>query len=610
MRIFIALFFSAVFPLAAQTPQVPSKMEFAGITLTIRDDAQREIQKDVDALTMSQKHYNIKAERAKSYFPIIQKIFAEEQLPDDFKYLALQESALIADAVSVSNAVGFWQFKDFTAMEMGLRVDKNIDERKNIASSTRAAAKYLKKNNGFFNNWIYALQSYQMGAGGVLKSVKEPQNGATKMEITSQTYWYVKKFLAHKIAYEPAVSGRGMIELVEYPNSNGKSLSQLAKEVGVDEADLREYNKWVVREEIPTDRTYVVAIPVKGAQSVSLPAVANTERVVVNPVVPSAKIQSVKKRINGVLAIQALAGETPDMIASRAEVTVSKFLKWNDMNPGQKLIAGNFYYLNKKRGRASENFHKVVSGDDLWSISQHYGVQLKKLKKFNRLNNVAGLAAGSTIYLASTRPASDAAVDVKDPVGVDRDETFNWSASPDAENAPAKDSVNLPAIQLTQSSEAAQAETAPVVSEPTPSEAKPIEVAAENPTPVEIIESKPDTVLASQKTEHIVQAKETLYSIAKIYNVGVMDLVRWNDLDLQQGIKIGQVLKLTDNQPVINQPVAVVASKEVVHEVKSSDTLYSVARQYGVTIKDIMDWNEKKDFSLSVGEKLKILQRP
>src|SRR3954471_777033 len=147
-----------------QSPQVPHKMQFAGLTLTIHDDARREIQKDVDALTLHPKYFNVKAERAKTYFPIIEKIFAEERLPEDFKYLCLQESALIPDAVSSSNAVGFWQFKDFTAMEMGLRVDKDVDERLNIVSSSRAAARYFKKNNALLNNWLYALQAYQMGA--------------------------------------------------------------------------------------------------------------------------------------------------------------------------------------------------------------------------------------------------------------------------------------------------------------------------------------------------------------------------------------------------------------------------------------------------------------
>ena len=136
------------------------------MTLSIRDDARREIQKDVDAMTRHAKYFNVTAERARLYFPLISKIFAEEGLPDDFKYLSLQESSLVADAVSVSDAVGFWQFKDFTALSVGMRVDREVDERMNIASASRGAALYLKKNNEQFDNWILALQAYQMDRNG------------------------------------------------------------------------------------------------------------------------------------------------------------------------------------------------------------------------------------------------------------------------------------------------------------------------------------------------------------------------------------------------------------------------------------------------------------
>jgi membrane-bound lytic murein transglycosylase D len=54
-------------------------------------------------------------------------------------------------------------------------------------------------------------------------------------------------------------------------------------------------------------------------------------------------------------------------------------------------------------------------------------------------------------------------------------------------------------------------------------------------------------------------------------------------------------------QPTVDQDAG-----DGLHQVKASDTLYSVARQYGVTIKELMEWNDKKDFSLSVGEKLKV----
>ncbi|MGC4020439.1 MAG: LysM peptidoglycan-binding domain-containing protein [Cyclobacteriaceae bacterium] len=46
-----------------------------------------------------------------------------------------------------------------------------------------------------------------------------------------------------------------------------------------------------------------------------------------------------------------------------------------------------------------------------------------------------------------------------------------------------------------------------------------------------------------------------------------------------------------------------------IYEVKSSDTLYGIARQFGATIKELMDWNNKSSFAISPGEKLKIIKR-
>ena len=82
-----------------------------------------------------------------------------------------------------------------------------------------------------------------------------------------------------------------------------------------------------------------------------------------------------------------------------------------------------------------------------------------------------------------------------------------------------------------------------------------------------------------------------------------MDIVQWNNLKVEEGIKPGQVLNLQATE-------AKELSHEILHVVKPSDTMYSVARQYGVTIKELMDWNKKKDFSLVVGENLKIFKKP
>ncbi|MFY8036357.1 MAG: LysM peptidoglycan-binding domain-containing protein, partial [Cyclobacteriaceae bacterium] len=48
---------------------------------------------------------------------------------------------------------------------------------------------------------------------------------------------------------------------------------------------------------------------------------------------------------------------------------------------------------------------------------------------------------------------------------------------------------------------------------------------------------------------------------------------------------------------------------ETYHTVKETDTLYAIARQYGVTIKEIMNWNDKKELTVKEGEKLKIRKK-
>jgi membrane-bound lytic murein transglycosylase D len=562
----------------SQGPEVPAKMQFAGMTLTIRDDARREIQKDVDMLTQSAKHHNIKVERAKTYFPIIEKIFEEERVPDDFKYLVLQESALIADAVSVSNAVGFWQFKDFTAVEMGLRVDKEVDERMNIVSATRGAARYIKKNNYYFNNWIYALQAYQMGAGGAMKAVKDYQSGTKQMEITSQTYWYVKKFLAHKVAFENSVKGAGEIKVYIVTNRTKRSIKDVAEEFSIEEEQLKSYNKWVRKDHIPDDKAYMLSIPTIGETKARADAIARSEAK--NPLDQPTRLNAkpadaslITMMLYGLPAIKARVGETPASLAKRASLDISSFLKYNDISVSDRILPDEFYYLKKKKTKGPVSHHVVKAGDNLWLISQQYGVQLRRLERYNKLNRNSVLKEGSVLYLSNKKVVVEQQ-SVKDAIEVEEGEAFNWTVKPEANPLPdVPTTVTVPQQVII--------------------------LAITEPDSV-----KTDTLLMQQ---HVVLAGETLYSIAKRYQLEVMKLVEWNNLLLSDGIKPGQVLKLKNSTTdTVSEPT----STEVMHTVKSSDTLYSIAREYGVTIKELMGWNQKKDFSVTVGEKLRVVKKP
>ena len=582
MRFFaVSLIFLGVAASHAQTPIVPHKMRFADMTLTIRDDARREIQKDVDALTRHAKYFDVKAERAKTYFPIITKIFEEENVPEDLKYLVLQESSLVADAVSVSNAVGFWQFKDFTAISMGMRVDKQIDERMNIASASRGAAQYLKQNNLQFDNWILALQAYQMGAGGVKRSVGEEHNGKRHFEVNADTYWYIKKFIAHKVAFEDKIHGEPTIKAIVIESKKRKSISELATEMEVEEAVLKSYNRWVLGSTIPDDKPYVIVIPnTKKATDLSTLTLSSNQASKAKPLpVKSSKLMPEVKVINGLRAIKALEHESLATLTERGGITLSRFLKFNEMPLTQPIEPGAFYFLERKKKSTLTSKHQVEQGEGLWAISQEYGVQLRKLKKWNHLSDNEAIKVGSTIWLdakhagqSNMAPLPDVP---KEQVIALESESFNWDT--------------VVAIQSTPIQE--------VIAQPV----------QENPIVEPILQRTP--------REHRIVKGETLYSISLLYQVPVMELIEWNKLSIHEKVKEGQKLILfpANEAEIVHaeRDVSKVAmdDMQLTHEVKESDTLYAIARQYGVTIKDLMDWNDKKELTVKKGEKIIILKR-
>ena len=78
------------------------------------------------------------------YIPSINEKLESANIPSDFRYLPIAESALRNDVVSHAGAAGIWQFMPDTARRYGLRVDEFIDERYHFEKATEAAITYLQ----------------------------------------------------------------------------------------------------------------------------------------------------------------------------------------------------------------------------------------------------------------------------------------------------------------------------------------------------------------------------------------------------------------------------------------------------------------------------------
>ncbi|MCK4922533.1 MAG: lytic transglycosylase domain-containing protein [Bacteroidales bacterium] len=101
--------------------------------------------------------------RSELIFPMLEELLAEQNIPEEIKFMAVLESGLSPSAVSPSQAVGLWQFKEITAKSFGLKIDGNQDDRNDPSLSTIAACKYLNYLNAEFQDWNLSLLAYNAG---------------------------------------------------------------------------------------------------------------------------------------------------------------------------------------------------------------------------------------------------------------------------------------------------------------------------------------------------------------------------------------------------------------------------------------------------------------
>src|SRR5690606_14038513 len=96
---------------------------------------------------------------------------------------------------------------------------------------------------------------------------------------------------------------------------------------------------------------------------------------------------------------------------------------------------------------------------------------------------------------------------------------------------------------------------------------------------------------------HQVDEKETLFGISRRYKTPVNEIVQNND-GLKEGLKMGQRIKV----PFVEKSAVPAGAK--LHNVAPGETMFSIARTYQVSVNDLMAWNELKGNDLSVGQAL------
>ncbi len=145
-----------------------------------------------------------------SYFNYIDGILSQYGLPKELKYLAVIESNLKSNALSVAGARGPWQFMSYTARDFGLQVNQHVDDRTDYYKSTNAAAKYLLSLYKDLKDWLLVIAAYNGGPGRVYSAIKKSGSRnfwTLQYYLPEESRNHVKKFIATHYIMETANSG-------------------------------------------------------------------------------------------------------------------------------------------------------------------------------------------------------------------------------------------------------------------------------------------------------------------------------------------------------------------------------------------------------------------
>lgn len=502
--------------------------------------------------------------RAHTYFPMIEKIFAEEEVPDELKYLAMIESGLRPAVKSRARAVGMWQFIAATGAYYGLSADRWVDERKDPEKATRAAAKHLRDLYNQYGDWHIALAGYNCSPRCIRRAI----NSAKATGVESPTYWDMYPYLPRETrGYVPQFVATAL--MLSNPSAYGLSTDEIAP--------VYEYE----------------LVPVRGSLALGKVAqMAGTEL---------ETIEFLNPALHG-----GYVPRSRDPYPLRLPVgTSSSFLEAYASLPTEALIPPGEY--------------KVKKGDFLGRIAARYGVTVSELKRTNGLRSDR-LRIGQVLTVPVAEydsPVPGAEVTEAQPVLVRYGELELRPVAPSepfvgdivvgSGSAP---SVPVVAASLREpaSTDDSTARTANPASDEktTTGETTPVAVAA-NPAPA-----------ARTVVTYRIRRGDTLIDIARKYGVSVSDLREWNGLR-GSSIKAGARLKLyqgtaevaagataTETARTTSRPAPDAPAESIVYRVRPGDTLSKIATAHGVTVTDLRAWNQLRGSVIRAGQRLTV----
>jgi LysM repeat protein len=311
----------------------PVKMDLCGEAMPLDDpDVRERFDREFTIVVYSHAQVYLWLKRMERYLPWVESQLAENNLPDDLKYVAVAESDLMPYAVSTAGAAGPWQFMSSTGARYGLDKSKDLDERYDFELATRSAFSYLKDLYGLFNNWTLAIASYNCGENRIQSEIaKQRVNSYYSLKLPLETERYIfriaaiKEILSHPERYGyilPMGSGYPQIksESVHVNLPYPIPLQMVAEAIGLTYRDFKKFNPAFISDKVP-----------EGSQTLKVPAGKGSEF--------NSRMECLLASYKPVVLTHKVArGETLTGIAAQYDISTQSLREWNQIQGDTLLV--------------------------------------------------------------------------------------------------------------------------------------------------------------------------------------------------------------------------------------------------------------------------------
>ena len=590
-------------------------------------------------------------ERSRPYMYHISNEVAKRNMPAEIALLPFIESAYVTKAKSHVGASGLWQFMPATGRHYGLEQTPLYDGRHDIYAATDAALNYLQYLHGLFGDWSLALAAYNWGEGNVGRAVNRARAQGLEpvyenLRMPNETRNYVPKLLAvRNIVNNPEYFGMSFADLDNKPFFKAVDIDQpidLSAAVRLANISQAEFDALNPAFKSP------VYIP-KTGRKLLLPAtaIATFER-------------NYKKADRASLlswdVYTPYADTTLSSIAAETGMSTAELKRLNGLSK-ESVAAGRSLLIAKNRFSGSP----AAVPANFAALDADINPNDNKLQTVPNLN----IAVTETTFKPSrqtveiqtasaAQPAPDTLLPPVQTAAVDFTKQTAQAAAPTVTNqpvaaAPAAPSTDEVEDRIRQLASASANQNTPQPATAAVADGGNNELLmtfvqesglSENSDTVTVADSSPNQLeneqaaqeaaersrqaklaaerakqqkqaaearaLAAAKnsgtpTTHKVGSGDTLFNIAKRYDMNVADLIASNNIK-GNTIHTGQILKVAAAK---GKQTAKASVQPVSYTVRQGDTLTDIARRFNVNVNDVRRWNNNSS-NIKPGQNIKL----